>query len=301
MSIQPLEGSLGSTPFTPIAAFGEGASSLAAGLAPSALPGDAISRMVPPWLIGSMSNPGETAAFGPLPGLMQQLLQMLQQLMGMLGGTPYAGSGNCLPYPGQGAGCAPYGNERFFADATGASQGDPHLSFNGAKWNSMASQPNLLESNSIPGGFRISTQVTPPNARGVTHNQSSTISLNNGATTISMDDGGRASIESYGRNIPISAGQTVRLGDGASVSCNQDGSLSVDACNAQGGRISTTLAAQGKGVNVDVTAHDVDLGGALVRDERLQPDPLQTPLPILDPVTAAPQGPERLYPDGYVE
>ena len=165
----------------------------------------------------------------------------------------------------------------------------------------MASQPDLLESNSIPGGFRISTQVTPPNARGVTHNQSSTISLNNGATTISMDDGGRASIESYGRNIPIAAGQTVQLGNGASVTCGQDGSLCVDVRNDRGGQISTTLGASGNGVNVDVNAHDVDLGGALVRDERLQPGPFPNPPPIVDPVTAAPQGPERLYPDNYVE
>ncbi|HKU80915.1 MAG TPA: hypothetical protein VJP76_02005 [Candidatus Tumulicola sp.] len=142
----------------------------------------------------------------------------------------------------------------------------------------MASQPNLLESDSIPGGFRLSTQVTSPNARGVTHNQSATISLNGGATTVSLDDSGRASIQSYGRNVPISAGQTVPLGNGTSVTCGQNGQLTVTACNQNGGQIQTTLGVKNQGVDVDVNAHDVDLGGALVNGERLQPGPIPSPI-----------------------
>jgi hypothetical protein len=266
MSIQPLEGPLGPTlsPFTGFAGGGTFSASGAQGNAS----GDAISRVIPPWLSGTLSNPAQTAMFGPLPGLLQQLIQMLQSLMG----------GSCAPY-GQGQ-C---GNQQFFENANGASEGDPHLSFNGSKWNSMVSHPNLLDSNSIPGGFRISTQVTSPNERGVTRNQSATISLDNGQTKISMNNDGQASIQENGRNVSISAGQTVRLGNGATVTENQNGSLSVDASNGYGGRIETTLTAQGRGVNVDVTAHDVDLGGALVRGPQqwAQPDPNQSgPIPV---------------------
>ena len=266
MSIQPLEGPLGPTlsPFTGIAGGGTFSPSTAQGNAS----GDAISRMVPPWLSGTLSNPAQTAMFGPLPGLLQQLIQMLQSLMG----------GSCAPY-GQGQ-C---GNQQFFENANGASEGDPHLSFNGTKWNSMVSHPNLLDSNSIPGGFRISTQVTSPNERGVTRNQTATISLDDGQTKISMNNDGQASIDENGRNVSISAGQTVRLGNGSTVTENQNGSLTVDACNGYGGRIETTLTAQGRGVNVDVTAHDVDLGGALVRGPQqwAQPDPIQSgPIPV---------------------
>lgn len=283
MSIQPLEGSLGSSLASPFSSIGEGAGSLSS--SPIAQ-GDAISRLVPPWLTDSMSsNPMQTAMLGPIPGLLQQLMQILQQLMGSLGGAGYGTNQGCSPYGGN-PNCTPSGDERYFSDATGASVGDPHLSFNGSKWNAMTSQPDLLESDSIPGGFHLSTQVTSPNARGATHNQSATVSLNGGATTVSLDNCGRASIQSYGRTVPISAGQTVRLGNGTSVSCGQDGQLTVTARNQDGGEIATTLGVKGQGVDVDVNAHDVDLGGALVNGERLQPGPIPSPFP--PPVTTPP-------------
>jgi len=283
MSIQPLEGSLGSTPLTPFSGIGEGAGSLSQEFAPGAIAGDAISRMVPPWLAGTMSNPGQTAMLGPLPGLIQQLMAMLQSLMGGAGAGSQYGNGTCPPYGG-GNDCSAYGgNEQFFPAANGASEGDPHLSFNGSKWNSMASQPDLLNSDSIPGGFRISTQVTTPNDKGVTKNQSATIALNNGQTTISMDNCGQASITNFGRSVPISAGQTVQLGNGSSVTCDRNGSLTVNAQNAMGGRISTTLTAQRQGVNVDMSAHNVDLGGALVRGGVANPGPIPGPIPGVNP------------------
>lgn len=296
MSIQPLEGSLGSTPFTPFSGLGEGAGFVPQEFAPGSVAGDAISRMAPPWLNGTMSNPTQTAMLGPLPGLMQQLMQMLQYLMGGNGmgggdvGSQYGNGGACPPYGGTNN-CPPYGgNEQFFSTANGASEGDPHLSFNGNKWNSMVSQPNLINSDSIPGGFRVSTQVTSPNGKGVTKNQSATIALNNGQTTVSMNNNGQATIDNFGRQIPISAGQTVRLGNGSSVTCNQNGSLCVNAQNAMGGAISTTLTAKGQGVNVDVSAHNVDLGGALVGGDRAYPGPIPgpvsapTPGPIPSPI-----------------
>jgi len=261
MYVQPLDGSPGPNSLSSVAGSAEGEGVLFPGAgAPAA--GDNISRFLPPG-----SNDGAPASpyggygtssslqglLGPLMGVLQQLMQMLQSLMGYGCNTPY-GIGNSQPY----------GKERYFQNATGGSDGDPHLSFNGAKWNSMSPEPNLLNSNSFAGGFRISTQVTPPNGKGVTWNQSAAVSLNGGATTIGMNNDGEASITRFGEPISIARGQTLQLGDGESVSCLQDGSLRVCAENGMGGRIETTLAAQEKGVNVDVTAHDVDLGGALV-------------------------------------
>ncbi|MBV8116765.1 MAG: hypothetical protein JOZ01_02240 [Candidatus Eremiobacteraeota bacterium] len=289
MSIQPLEGPLSPTPPTAFANLTDGVSALSQQIAPGNLSGDAISRMAPPWLSGPTSNPVQTAMYGPLPGLLQQLVQMLQYMMG----TSYGGNGECNPFGSTGGNCAPYGNEQYFQNANGASEGDPHLSFNGNRWNSMVSHPDLLNSDSIPGGFRISTQVTTPNERGITRNQSATVSLDNGQTQISMSNQGQAAITQDGRNVPISAGQTLQLGNGASVTCNRNGSLTVDACNGSGGRIDTTLTAKGQGVNVDVNAHDVDLGGALVRGSDRgwpgpQPGPVANPGPIPGPYATNP-------------
>jgi hypothetical protein len=285
MSIQPLEGPLGPTSLPSFPNL-NGAGALSQETAPGSMTGDAISRIAPPWLTGTMSNPAQTAMFGPLPGLLQQLLQMLQYMMG----GSFASDGGCSPYGYGNGSCSPYGNEQFFQNANGASEGDPHLSFNGSKWNSMVSHPDLLNSDSIPGGFRISTQVTSPNERGITRNQSATIALGNGQTKISMNNDGQASITENGQNIPISAGQTLALGNGAQVTCNPNGSLTVDACNGTGGRIDTTLTANGKGVNVDVTAHDVDLGGALVRGPQEWPQaqsgPIANPGPIPGPIAS---------------
>lgn len=314
MSIQPLDGQLSPSSLSAFAALGDGAGSLSQAGAQGTLSGDAISRMVPPWLASTVSNPAQTALFGPLPGLLQELVQMLQQMMGDAygsgayggGGYPYGG-GYCPPYGGSGGACAPYGNEQFFQNAGGASEGDPHLSFNGQKWNSMVSHPDLLNSDSIPGGFRVSTQVTSPNARGVTRNQSATISLDGGQTTVSMNNQGQASIQENGQSVAISAGQTLRLGNGATVTENQDGSLLVNARSGNGGNIQTTLTAQGQGVNVDVTAHDVDLGGALVRGPQgsgelgpgpipVDPWPGPTPEPIATPYSGTFGSPQTQYP-----
>jgi hypothetical protein len=169
----------------------------------------------------------------------------------------------------------------------------------GSKWNSMASQPDLLNSDSFAGGFQISTQATPPNGKGVTWNQSATVSLNNGATTIEMGSGGQPTITSYGQQISIARGQTLQLGDGESVTYEENGALHVCAQNGTGGRIDTTLTPHGDGVNVDVTAHDVDLGGTLVNgfERRRDPDPqpVSGPIisnPILRSYPVAPNGPQ---------
>lgn len=293
MYVQPLEGSLGSNTLSSLTGNVEGEIPAFTG---SAAPpsGDNISRFVPPWLgDGATASGGEASGsmqglFGPLMGMLAQLMQMLQSLMG------YGGCGSSL---GGGSKCAPYGGERFFQNATGSSEGDPHLSFNGSKWKSMASQPDLLSSDSFAGGYRVSTQATAPNGRGVTWNRSATIALNNGATKVSLNDEGRAAITSYGQTISIARGQTVNLGDGESVTYEDNGALSVTAQNESGGRISTTLTAKNNGVDVDATAHDVDLGGALVEgtdpggSTGSLPGPIPSPWPgpVTDPYGFAPQ------------
>ena len=287
MYVQPLEGPLGPNPLSAQLGSAAGQGGVLQGASAPAT-GDNISRFVPPW-----SNQSGTAmpyaddyggsgslqgVFGGLMGVLQQLMQMLQSLMGGYGcNNPYGGNG-----------CPPNGNERFFQNAKGSSEGDPHLSFNGAKWNAMQSQPDLLSSNSFPGGFQISTQSTPANARGVAWNQSATISLNDGATKISLNDAGQPTITSNGQSVPISRGQTLQLGDGESVTYEQNGSLRVCAQNGQGGRIDTTLTAQDHGVNVDVSAHDVDLGGALVNGYERRSDRDPVSLPIFGPIVSNP-------------
>jgi hypothetical protein len=274
MYVAPLEGSLGPDSLSALAGNAQEGSLFDSGVAPAA--GDNISRFVPPWLNNgaadaaygeaSYNSPSPQGLFGPLMGMLQQLMQMLQSLMG---------TGGCS-------------GGRFFQNATGSSDGDPHLSFNGTQWNNMASQPDLLNSRSFPGGYRVSTQATPPNAKGITWNQSATVSLNNGATTITMNNNGEPSITSYGQTLSVGRGQTVELGDGESVKCEQDGALRVTAQNAQGGQISTTLSARGNGVDVDATAHDVELGGALVNGYEGQPGPGLRPEPFPMPSSVAP-------------
>lgn len=286
MFVQPLDGSLGQNSLSASTGSVQGEDALLQGSAAPAA-GDNISRFVPPGFnegsvagqyAGGYGGDGSVQGmFGPLMGVLQQLMQMLQSLMGYGCNTQY-GSGNC-----------PGGNESYFQNASGSSEGDPHLCFNGSRWNSMASQPDLLNSDSFAGGFRISTQATPPNGKGVTWNQSATISLNNGATTIEMNDQGQPSITSFGQQMSIARGQTIQLGDGDSVTYQRNGSLQVCAQNGNGGRIDTTLTPQGEGVNVDVTAHAVDLGGALVSgpiSNRI-PSPISNPIsgPISSPIS----------------
>jgi hypothetical protein len=288
MYVQPLEGSLGPNSLSSLAGSSQEGPLFEGAVAPAT--GDNISRFVPPWLNdgaaaspygeASYDNPALQGLFGPLMGILQQLMTMMQSMMGYGGSSSlYGGNGGCgSPYAGNGN-CQPRSGEQFFQNATGSSDGDPHLSFNGAKWNNMASQPDLLNSRSFSGGYRVSTQVTPPNNKGITWNQSATVSLNNGATTVTMNNNGEPTITSYGQPLSIARGQTLELGDGASVTCQQDGALRVTAQNARGGQISTTLSGRRNGVDVDVTAHDVDLGGALVDGGGPQPGPGPLPIP----------------------
>src|SRR5215469_8876678 len=93
--------------------------------------------------------------------------------------------------------------------------------------------------------FQISTQATPPNGKGVSWNQSATVSLNDGATKIAMNNDGQATITNNGQQVAIGRGQTLQLGNGESVTYEQNGSLRISAQNGNGGRIETTLTPEG--------------------------------------------------------
>ena len=101
---------------------------------------------------------------------------------------------------------------------------------------------------------------------------SATIALNNGATTIGLSNNGQPSVANAGQPVSIAPGQTLQLGNGETVACDPNGSLRVTVQNGAGGQITTTLTARGRGVNVDVSAHNVDLGGALVNGGVATPD-----------------------------
>lgn len=275
MYVQPYEGNLSLSSFPPLGNISDGSFPMQEQVPGAVAAGDGVSLSGAPWLNAMSQNPGQTAMFGPLASLMQQLMQMLQSMLGY-----------------QGGGCSPSGGEQFFPNANGSSVGDPHLSFNGNHWNSMVSQPNLLNSDSIPGGFAVSTQVTSPNANGITHNQSASIALDNGQTTISMNNAGQASIESYGQTIALAPGQTTQLGNGASVTCNENGSLRCVVQNGCGGEITTSLTPRGQGVDVSVSAQNVDLGGTLVNQPASVAQPVSgSPGPVTLPIVMNPNLP----------
>ena len=210
--------------------------------------GDAISRFTQPPVQSDPSGASPWPWSGGLYSIITQLLSVIGQLLGQIGNGS-SGFGN---------------NEQYFSSATGGSNGDPHLSFNGSAWNNMCSQPDLLSSDSIPGGYRLSTQTTAPNANGITFNQQATVTTHNGGTQVSLDKNGNATLTRDGVTTNIAAGQTIDLGN-ETISRNQNGSLQITCANAMGGQIVTTMSqtANREGVNVNTTATNVDLGGTL--------------------------------------
>lgn len=214
---------------------------------------DGISQFLPPAAGSPAATPWSAISQGPysmITAMFGQIMQMLQSLMQMLGG----------------------GGQGQYANATLSSTGDPHLAFNGtdangnattAHYDSMTGHSDLFDSDSFSGGYRVSTQTTTPNSQGITMNKSATITSNYGQTQVGLDNAGNATISQNGLNIGITAGQTIDLGNGETVTKNTDGSLSVINSNGIGGTINTTLRANGGGVDVTSSANNVDLGGDL--------------------------------------
>lgn len=248
---RPVEAGITTVPSFENAPFSTGGAS-SRGFAPA----DMISRMFDPTSNALNSGPSPLswlfpgfngmAGFG-IGNMLAKLASMLEQFMqsSQTTGSPFND------------------NEQFFSSASGASVGDPHLSFNGRTWDNMGSQPDLLHSDSFDGGYQLSTQTTPPAANGVTYNQQATVTTGNGATHVSLDKDGNATIDQNGYQYSIAPGQTMDLGNGELVARNADGSLQVTCSNGNGGQITTTMRSNGTGVDVSTTANNVDLGGTL--------------------------------------
>jgi hypothetical protein len=224
-------------------------------------------------------------------GIIQQLLNIIQQLLGALGFGGFFGGG-FSGYPA-GYGYGSEGPETYFQNADGASVGDPHLSFNGttgfgtndqSHFDSMAGHNDLLDSASFSGGYQISTSVTQPGANGVTYNQQATIGTNFGSTQVSLDNSGNAVVQENGQTFALANGQSYNLGNGETVTRNADGSVVVSDSNGMGGNITTTLRDNGKGVDVTAQASNVDLGGDLVNQAVPPPSPAPSPAPPQSPI-----------------
>jgi hypothetical protein len=197
------------------------------------------------------SWPSAMGAAGGLSAILSQIMSLLQQLMSALGSSA----------------------QPFFNSAQASSQGDPHLAFDGttgsgaqqARFDSMDDHPDLLDSNSFRGGFRIATAVTQPDANGVTFNRRASVTTDFGATQVSLDNHGDARVMRHGKSTVLSAGQSLQLGPRESVVRNADGSVVISDRTESGGNITTTLRDSGPGVDVSVSAQAVQLGGDLVR------------------------------------
>lgn len=265
--------------------------------------GDDVARFTQP--IAGMAQGALSASqalspmsmFAPLLGGIGSLLQSLGGLFG--GGPQQQRTSPTTPH----AGARPQSGQQFFSNATASSTGDPHLSFNGtngagnssnAKWDSMASHQDLLDSNSFSGGYRVSTTATAPNSSGVTYNQSATVSTRNGHDSVSLDAGGNASVSRNGQSYSIADGQSMSLGSGETVSRAQNGNLTIDDATNNGGSISTTLSENGHGVDVNVQADNVDLGGDLAGGSASTPAP--QPAWVPQPPQNIGYAPNRRYP-----
>lgn len=207
---------------------------------------DRIWRNQPP------NAPDGSGSGGGLNAILAQLSSLLQQLMSALSG----------------------GMQNFFTNAQASSTGDPHLAFNGtnsngdqqqARFDSMAGHSDLLDSNSVRGGYRLSTGVTDPGANGVTYNRTAAVTTNYGRTQVSLDNAGNAQVCRNGKTASIAAGQSMQLGPNEKVTRNADGSVVVAETGQDGGTITTTLRDNGPGVDVNVDANDVALSGDLVQ------------------------------------
>jgi hypothetical protein len=271
--------------------------------------GDDVARFQPPTANGSLGSAASTAMqFSPysmLAPLLGGMGSMLQNIGNFFGG----GMQPQTPAPAQPTQTAPSmqapSQQQYFGNATASSTGDPHLAFNGtnsagatdnAHWDSMSSHHDLLDSDSFSGGYRVSTQASSPNANGVTYNQSASVTTNNGADRVSLDANGNATIAGNGQSCSIADGQSLSLGNGETVSRAQNGTLTIDDTNSNGGSIATTLSENGNGVDVNVQAGNVDLGGALANGPGASPSQGQPPW-MPQPFVPQPYNqPSRRYP-----
>jgi hypothetical protein len=243
---------------------------------------------------------------GSITSLMSGLVAMLQQLIGTLtgqtgttnqNGQPCANGGqgpcgaNGSAPNGSGTPWAPGGPQQQFQDADVGSTGDPHIAVTGTavgpngdravdqRWDSMSSHGDLVHTNQIQGGYRVSTEVTQPGANGVTFNDSATVHTNFGQDEVTMSRDGSFAVYDDGRQLVLGKGESATLSGGERVTVNQDGSLVVNDSNRHGGTIATTLRATGSGVDVTTHAHDLALGGDAIAHDPSAPRTTHAPQP----------------------
>jgi hypothetical protein len=221
---------------------------------------------------GSAADPFASSSAGAgnflsaIEGIFSQLASLVAGLLGTATGTPAA------PKPE-------------YARASLSSTGDPHDTFSGttasgstqnAKWDDSASHSNLISSDSFTGGYRVATTVTALDARGATMNASATVIANGGATSVQLDEDGSYTVTSDGKSLQLETGVLTNLGNGETVTRENDGSLVVAMQNSTGGSIATTLRTNGDGgVDVSAQAENADLAGYLVTGATAQrPGPI---------------------------
>lgn len=206
--------------------------------------------------VNVLRRPMSNFVSGGALSIFSQVIAAMQQLLSSLGLNSQAS-----------------GAQSYFKNVTASSSGDPHLAIDGtdnqgnahhARFDSMNGHNDLLDSASFAGGYRIATQVTAPQANGVTFNREASVSTNFGNTRVSLDNAGHAEIFSDGQAVSVANGQTIDLGNGEAVARTSDGSLVITDRNAFGGMITTRLSKNGAGVDVNVQAQNLELGGDLV-------------------------------------
>lgn len=212
---------------------------------------------------------GSNGSNGSLGGVLTGLVGLLQQLVGALLNQPQ----NQTP---SAQGPTAGGPQQQFKDVDVSSVGDPHLGVVGtregragdqpvdAHWDSMTAHDDLVHSNAIEGGYRVSTAVTQPGANGVTVNQSATVHTNFDQDAVTLNRDGSFAIYDDGRQLQLGKGESATLSGDERVTVNQDGSLTVSASDGKRGTIATTLRANGQGVDVTTHAHEIALGGDAV-------------------------------------
>lgn len=261
-----------------LGAFSNGLAQLPPSLA-SGDSGDTISRFLNPWSqSGSYGDASSSGSGNSMSSIITQLLAVISSLMSQSGLSNMFGSTGSTGNSGW-----PQSNEQYFSSASGGSNGDPHLSFNGSTWNDMQSEGDLLRSDSVPGGYRLSTQTTTPNANGVTYNAQATVTTDHGRTSVTLDNNGNASYTQDGTTNTIADGQTINLGNGETVTRSQNGALTITNTTPSGGNITTTLSENGRGVDANVTASNVDLAGTLVNGSTPTPPPQPQPTSPIAP------------------
>lgn len=214
---------------------------------------------------GGLQNGG---SFAGLSAMIEALVDRLSSIFETLASLLGSALGNVTGAPPGAAG------QQLFARATASSTGDPHEAFHGATpdgihvdgtWDSMSSHADLLSSDSVAGGYRISNAVTQPRANGVTLNARVDVATDDGRTNVGMNADGSYDVSQFGRRVDLVEGRAVRIDEHESVTLNADRSITIQENARDGGAISTTLRSNGSGgVDVSNDATNVDLGGYLV-------------------------------------